>query len=445
MRRSRFATLLALVFVAAGCGPVDQDDPNPTNPTNPDAGGTSEGIEEVRSSEQRISNPQVSSSKVKELTGDNGAFALDLYSELAKVEEGKNFFYSPHSISSALAMTYAGMEGSSEAQTKQALHFDLPESELHPAFNKLDLELEKRATQASSNKKGSPFKLEVANSIWGQQNYPFKQPFLDTLAKNYGAGLRAVNFAEKPDAARTAINDWVEQKTEDRIKDLLPKSAVGRSTRMVLTNAIYFKASWANKFDEGQTQKAPFTTGGGQQVQVDMMSARQRSGFAYAEGSNWKAVEMPYVGDKVSMVVLVPDSGAFGQVEQSLSSSMLQNVFSQLSGQAVDLEFPKFDFESKFSVKKMLQALGMNDPFTPGTADLSDIADSDLFIDDVIHQSFVAVDEKGTEAAAATAVTVGETSVPEFTELTVDRPFLFMIRDRETNAVVFLGRVLDPS
>ena len=217
------------------------------------------------------------------------------------------------------------------------------------------------------------------------------------------------------------------------------------ATRLVLTNAIYFKASWANKFDENQTTKAPFTTGGGQQVQVDMMSQQARNGLSYAKGSNWQAVEMPYVGDKVSMVVLVPDEGALGTIEQKLSGSWLKQVFGQLSGEALKLKLPKFEFESKFSVKKMLTALGMEDPFMPGKADLSDIADRGLFIDDVIHQSFVAVDEKGTEAAAATAVTVGETSVPQFTELTVDRPFLFMIRDRETDAVVFLGRVLDPS
>ena len=436
-------TLFALTLTLAGCGSVDGGNGGNGGNNNGNGGGE---IDDIRSSKDRISNPKVSSSKVEKLTKDNADFAFELYGELAKKKSGENFFYSPHSISSALAMTYAGAEGTSESQMKKALHFAMKEKELHHAFNKLDLLLEKRASQTGQEEEGSPFKLNIANSIWGQKNYPFKTPFLDTLAKNYGAGLKAVDFEEKPEPARKAINEWVEKKTENKIKDLLPKGSINNLTRLVLTNAIYFKASWAHKFDKNATKKAQFTTGGGKKVSVDMMSLKEQHGLSYAKGSTWQAVELPYVGNKVSMVVLVPNSGEFANVEKKLSGSWIKTLFGNLGGKAVELQMPKFDFKTKFSVKKMLQTLGMKAPFSAGEADLSDIADAEqLFINDVIHQSFVAVDEKGTEAAAATAVTVGTTSVPKFVNLTVDRPFIFMIRDRETDAVIFTGRVLDPS
>ncbi|MFB6372944.1 MAG: serpin family protein, partial [Bradymonadaceae bacterium] len=254
----------ALLVSLAGCGPADGGGNND--------GTTNQDFDEIRSSKERISNPSVSQSKLEKLTRDNADFAFDLYDELAAEKSGENFFYSPHSISSALAMTYAGAEGSSESQMKSALHFTQPEKDLHPAFNKLDLTLEKRAEQTGDSDDGSPFKLEVANSVWGQKNYPFKQPFLDTLAKHYGAGLRGLNFQEKPNQSRKTINDWVEKQTENKIKDLLPEGSITPLTRMVLTNAIYFKASWAHKFDKSKTKKAQFATASGNSVQVDMMS-----------------------------------------------------------------------------------------------------------------------------------------------------------------------------
>ncbi|MFB6264889.1 MAG: serpin family protein [Bradymonadaceae bacterium] len=432
---------LASALALAGCGSADG------GPGGNGDGGGGGDIQEIRSSKQRISNPSVSSSTLEKLTADNADFAFDLYDELAAEQEGENFFYSPHSMSTALAMTYAGAEGSSESEMERALHFKLPEKKLHPAFNKLDLTLEKRAKQSGNAKKGKPFDLNVANSIWGQRGYPFEQPFLRTLARHYGAGLRTVNFRERPNDARKAINKWVEKKTENRIKDLLPRGSILRSTRLVLTNAIYFNASWAAKFDEKNTSQGTFTTASGKPVQVPMMAQRTQKGFAYAEGKHWRAVELPYVGKKVSMVVLVPDAGSFAAIEQKLAGDWLnRNVFAELSQTPVDLKMPKFEFKSKFSVKKMLKALGMKVPFVARSANFSGIAKGKgLFIQDVIHQSFVSVDEKGTEAAAATDVTVGTTSVPEFEKVRVDRPFVFMIRDRETNAVIFAGRVLDPS
>ncbi len=433
------AAALALAASIAGCGPAGGDDGDNSEKSY-------ENIDEIRSSEDRISSPNVSDDDYEQLSEDNAAFAFDLYAELADEQSGENFFYSPHSISSALAMTYAGAESSSENQMASALNFQLPEQDLHPAFNKLDQTLRSRADQTGNQDDGSPFKLNIANSIWGRTDYPFKQPFLDTLARHYGAGLHGVDFQTEPDQARESINTWVEDHTEGKIEDLLPEGSINALTRLVLTNAIYFKAGWANEFDEANTEEADFTNGAGETVSVEMMSLAEQNGLAYASDGNWQAVELPYVGEKVSMVVLVPDAGEFGAVEQNLSGSWVRGVFDQLSGEAVRVELPKFDVESAFSVKKMLEALGMEAPFDERAADLTDIADVEkLFVEDVIHQSFVTVDEEGTEAAAATAVTVGTTSAPQYKEVTVDRPFVFMIRDRETDTLLFAGRVLDPS
>ena len=426
----------------------DQDGGTQTDGGETSDGGqvNAEGFNEVRSGQTRVKNPGVGSQQLKKLTRDNADFGLELYGKLTDSKPGQNLFYSPYSLSSALAMTYAGAEGDTEAEMQSTLHFDLPESKLHPSFNQLDLLLEKRAQQTgnNSNQSGSPFQLSIANSVWGQDDFDFEQPFLDTLARHYGAGLRTLDFQREPDASRKVINKWVERKTENTIEKLLAPGSITPGTRMVLTNAIYFNASWKHTFDKDKTKSGPFQTPSGQ-VSADMMQLKTKNGLSYAEGSNYRAVEMPYVGDKVSMVVLVPDSGQLQSVESKLSGQWIGDLFDQLSEQPVDLAMPKFTYETKFSAKKMLKQLGMPTAFE-GAANFNGIsAAANLFIQDVVHKAFVAVDETGTEASAATAVTVGETSVPEFKEVNVDRPFLFFIQDRETDAVIFTGRVLDPT
>lgn len=462
-RRSRSLTRLgrlAMVALLAGslgftaCNGTDGEDPNgPGQSEEENQNGEvqteeKDGYTVLRSNIDRQDDPAVDMDQVTDLTENNADFAFALYDELAKEKEGENLFYSPHSISTALAMTYAGAEGNTATEMASALHFEQDEDTLHPAFNKLDLELESRATppENAESEGGDPFRLNIANSIWGQKNFSFQTDFLDLMARHYGAGLRTLKFAEQPDASRKVINKWVEEQTENKIKDLLKKGTITDLTRMVLTNAIYFKASWKHKFDEEATRQAEFTTLGGSKVDVDMMKLQEQNGLRYASGQNWQAVEMPYVGGEVSMVVLVPDAGKFSDVESKLSGKWVNTVFGELSGQAVKLDFPKFEYESSFSVKDMLKALGMKQAFEAGVADLSGITEAtDLFIQDVVHKAFVAVDEEGTEAAAATAVVAGTTSVPTFKEVSVDRPFLFMIRDRKTGAIIFTGRVVDPS
>jgi serpin B len=394
-------------------------------------------IPEVRSNLPRDLDPQVSAQQLGTLVDGNTAFATDLYR--AVHERPGNLFMSPHSISIALAMTYAGASSATAAQMADTLHFTLPEVELHAAFNKLDLELASRAASASGDT--IPFRLTTANALFGQRDETFLTPFLDTLARNYGAGMRVLDFRADPEGSRELINDWVESQTNDKIKDLLPQGTIEPSTRLVLANAIYFSAAWANPFDASQTADRPFTLASGQTVSVPAMRQSEQRG--YGEGDGFRAAELAYDGGQLSMVVVVPDELA--AFEASLDAQRMADVMASLGTRQLELTLPKFRFDAPLSLKQTLYDLGMVDAFTEGAADFSRIDGTrDLLITDVVHKGFVAIDEKGTEAAAATGVIVGPTSIPEPATLVVDRPFVFFIVDRPTGAILFLGRVMDP-
>jgi len=353
-----------------------------------------------------------------------------------------NLFYSPHSISLALAMTVAGARGETERQMADTLHFTLPQDRLHPAFNRLDLELAQRG-EGAEGKDGEGFRLHIVNAIWGQEGYEFLSEFLDVLAENYGAGLRVLDFAGAPEESRVTINEWVSDQTENRIEDLIPPGAIDPSTRLVLTNAIYFNAAWAEPFEPDLTEDGPFYLLDGREVSVPMM--RQMASFGYAEGEGVQAVELPYDGRELSMVILLPDAGEFDTFESVLDGGRVDRMVKNLAHRQVALAMPRFEFESGFSLVDALTALGMPDAFS-GAADFSGMTGTrDLSIRDVIHKAFVSVDEAGTEAAAATAVIMGEAAMQEEpVEVTVDRPFIFVIRDIETGTVLFVGRVVDP-
>ncbi len=380
-----------------------------------------------------------------DLVAGNRDFAFDLYQALR--EEPGNLFYSPYSISLALAMTYAGARGETESQMASTLNFVLSQKSLHPAFNQLDLELASRG-EGVAGKDDKSFRLNIANAIWGQEGFEFLDEFLDALAENYGAGMRLVDYVSQPEESRVIINDWVENETEGRIKDLIPKGLINDLTRLVLTNAIYFNAAWINPFPEG-TVDHPFHLLDGGEVRAPMMS-RQTNAFGYAEGDGYQAVELPYDGRELSMVVLLPDSGRFEEFEASLDADVLLAVTDALAYRFyVALTMPKFEFESDFSLAKTLADMGMPIAFAEGLADFSGMNEKEpLFIKEVVHKAFVSVDEEGTEAAAATAVMMAVTSVEpvrERIEVKVDRPFVFLIRDIETGTILFMGRVLDPS
>ncbi len=394
----------------------------------------------IKSDKPRETAPEVSASDLATLVDGNSAFAFNLYQELRE-KEG-NLFYSSYSISLALAMTYAGARSETEEQMDDALCFILPQNQLHSAFNALALELDSRG-EGAQGKDGEGFRLNIVNAIWGQRDYAFLTEFLDLLAVNYGTGLRVLDFMGAPEESRVTINDWVSEQTEDRIEDLIPQGLINPATRLVLTNAIYFNAAWAYPFDEDFTRDGVFYLPDGGEVTVPMM--RQTESFGYAEGDGYQAVELQYDGGEFSMVILIPASGQFETFEEALDAPQVEGIIGSLGYKQVSLTMPKFEFDSSFSLREALAEMGVPVAFSGG-ADFSGMTGNrDLFIADVVHKAFVSVDEAGTESAAATAVVMELTAMPETVEVTIDRPFIFLIRDIETGAILFVGRTLNPS
>ena len=397
--------------------------------------------EVLKSDKERITSPDVSTGEQALLVEGNSAFAFELYQAIRE-EEG-NLFYSPYSISVALAMTYAGASGETAQQMADTLHFLLGQDKLHPAFNWLDAELAKRG-EGAEGKDGEGFRLNIVNAIWGQKDYEFLTDFLDVLAENYGAGLRILDFITETEKSRLTINDWVSDQTEGRIEDLIPQGAIDALTRLVLTNAIYFNAAWENPFDKKMTADGPFYLLDGGQVIVPMM--KQTESFSYTEGEGYQAVELLYDGDEISMVILLPEAGQFEAFAEGLQAQQVDAIINDLQDTRVTLTMPRFEFDSEFSLKDTLAGMGMPIAFS-GDADFSGMTgNQELSISDVVHKAFVAVDEAGTEAAAATSVIIKLTAVPEPpVEVTIDRPFIFLIRDIETGAILFIGRVMNPA
>lgn len=420
-------------------------------PTTPTAKPVS--FEVVKSNHSRILSPDISDTQITTLVKGNNEFAFDLYQALRQ-PEGKNIFYSPYSISIALAMTYAGARGDTEKQMADTLHYLLSQDILHPAINSLDLELTKRGEEAEA-KNGEGFRLNLVNAIWGQKDYQFLDSYLDTVAENYGAGLRLLDFVSAPEESRVAINDWVNEQTEGRIKDLLRKGIVSSLTRLVLTNAIYFNAAWQYPFDEKNTTGASFRLLDGRDIPVeyllkdrdipvDMMHLTEE--FNYAEGNDYQAIELKYDGGELSMVVLLPKEGNFYKFKTSLDAQAYQEIISAFKKQNVLLSMPKFEYESEFSLIGPLAGMGMTDAFSTA-ADFSGMTGNDeLFIKDIVHKAFVSVDEAGTEASAATAVIIDLKGMPgEPVKVTLDRPFIYLIRDVETGTILFMGNMMNPA
>lgn len=439
--REALSFAFALSLAAMGCSstPGTPGQPDPIDPPAACTDANKPGCV-VASEKARISNPNVPAADLAAAVEGNTAFALDIYQQL-RTEQG-NLFYSPFSISEALAMMSAGARGATEAQMAKAMHFTLPQAQLHPAFNAIDLALASRG-QGAAGKDGQGFRLKVANAIWGQTGHPFAAPFLDTLGQNYGAGMHVVDFVEAADPSRKIINEWVAKKTEDRIKDLLPQGSIDSDTRMVLTNAIYFNAAWATPFKPENTKLADFTLRDGSKIQTQTMSAVQD--LEYGDGADYAAVELPYDGNELSMVLIMPPQGGLDAFEASLTPARLTSIVQGLSSHIVTLTLPRFKIDSSFSLGDQLAKLGMPIAFTEG-ADFSGVdGKGGLFISSVVHKAFVDVSETGTEAAAATGVVSGVTSAPPAAEIHLDHPYLFLIRDNETQTILFLGRVENPA
>jgi serpin B len=412
--------VLALPLVAAACGGSSS---SPTTaPT------------ELRSDKVRAT-PSVSADDATAFAADNLAFAVDMHLSLRATEPG-NFIFSQTSISAALAMLYAGAATTTATEMAAALHFGLPAERLHPAFNALDLAL----TTPPAGSSADAFRLKVANSLWLQDGFPVLPTYLDTLAENYGAGMFVEDYVSDPEGARKQINGWVSDRTEGLIPDLFPEGSINTLTRLVLANAVFFHGDWKTPFKHDLTTNRPFHAPAGD-VSVPTMIGEHNA--ALWSGTGWSAAAADYVGDTTSMIIVVPDAGTFDAFEAGLTASGLAGILAAARTSGGDLIMPKFTFGTGVLLEDALSALGMPEAFS-SAADFSGIDGArDLAVQSVIHRAIIAVDERGTTAAAATGVSVGTTSLPP--TLIVDRPFLFFIRHNPTGAILFQGRVVDPS
>jgi serpin B len=429
--RTVACVLAVTIVLATGCSvQVDVKKPRPSVVTKP-----------VPAAPAKLLPPLVrapaTKADVASVAEGNNAFAFDLYAKL-KTEEG-NLIFSPYSISTALAMTYAGARGETAAEMKKTLRFALSQEKLHPAMADLVDDLNARGGKDA-------YELVVANRLWGQAGYSFLAPFIALNRTYYGAGLEQVNFKTATEAARKTINTWVEDKTRDKIQELLKPGILTDLTRLVLTNAIYFKGNWASQFKKERTADAPFHVTPDKSVDVPTM--RQTAKFGYTETQDMQVLEMPYIGDDLSMTILLPKKAdGLGKVEASLSAATLKTWVARLRKQKVGVFLPRFKMEFSVGLVDTLEAMGMPRAFDPSRADFSGMDGTRaLSITAVIHKAFVDVNEEGTEAAAATAVVMGLRSAPSRPIIfNADRPFIFLIRDRVTGSVLFIGRVTDPS
>jgi serpin B len=440
MKATRFAiALIAVAVLAAACGsttdspPTTSGAPGVTNPPSSSIPFTNGEL--VKLDIPRAAGAVDAAVLAAVVRGDT-QFGLDLFEEIAG--DG-NLMFSPYSIATALSMLYPGARGTTAEEIAAVLHLDVDDEALHAARNVIE-RLLTEAAPAIPDDEREPFTIRPANSAWGQGGFPFSDDYLAVLASAYGAGLRVVDFEGDPDRARDLINGWVEEATEDRIQDLIPDGAVDALTRLVLVNAVWFKANWAEQFDPDTTAPGTFTRLDGSDVTTPLMHSTTTG--QYAAMPAFTAVRLPYAGD-AAMVVVLPDPGTS---PAELAASMTADDLAIEWGTAqIDLTLPSFQFESRISLKQALQELGMTSAFT-GSADLSGITDaSALFVQDALHKSFIALDENGTEAAAATAILVGLTSAPPPASFTADRPFLFWIEHSSTGELLFLGQVTDPS
>lgn len=371
---------------------------------------------------------------VQEVVNANNNFAFDLYSELDKSENG-NIFYSPYSISAALAMTYEGAKGQTADEMKSVFHF--PESNiLRSNFASIYNEI---------NKKDKPYKLSTGNALWVQQDYKFLEEYLSTVEKYYGGKAANLDFDRETEKSRQTINTFIEEQTNNKIKDLIPKGILDASTVMVLTNAIYFKGTWTWEFDKSDTSEQDFKITPANIVKTPMMYMKNdKAKFNYADVGDLQILELPYKGEEISMLILLPTEN-LDIIEPSLTAEKLKEWKSQMKEDNLDAIFlPKFEFDAKYFMQETLSKMGMPTAF--GNADFSGMdGTKNLFINAVIHQAFVKVDEEGTEAAAATAVIMeGKSAVVQRKIFRADHPFIFIIQEKKTGNILFLGKVVDP-
>ena len=375
---------------------------------------------------------------VNAVVNANNQLAFELYSQFNEESKDSNIFFSPYSISIALTMIYEGAKGQTAEEMQSVLHIPEDANVRRPNFARIFNEI---------NKKEKKYKLSTANALWAQKDYSFLKEYTNNVEKYYGGKLTNLDFTRESEKSRQIINKWVEDQTNNKIKDLIPQGVLNAYTRLVLTNAIYFKGTWVKQFDEKDTKEEDFRIDSSNTVKVPMMRLiGDGVKFNYAETDEIQILEMPYHGEDLSMLIILPKGNNFANIEKSITLEKLSEWKNMLNEQRVDIFIPRFKFKTKYFMAKALSDMGMPTAFG-STADFSGMDGTrDLFIQNVIHQAFVEVNEEGTEAAAATGVVMGITSVgPRIPIFRADHPFIFIIQESETGNILFLGRVSDPS
>lgn len=366
----------------------------------------------------------------------NNAFALDLYRNLRQSEG--NLFFSPYSVATALAMTYAGARGNTAAQMVEVLHIALADNQLHPAFAALGAQMQ--AVQAQGE-----ILLKMANALWPQAHYPFLPAFLALLREHYGVLITPVDYTDE-ETARNAINTWVAAQTQEKIVELIPRGILDPVTRLVLTNAIYFKGHWASQFDPALTKTMPFTVGPDQTIEARMM--RKKHEVRYGEADRLQVLELPYAGHTLSLIILLPNQvDGLAELEATLTINKLAQWLNTLQPREVDVFLPQFKISHSFKLNETLKTMGMVDAFEDHHANFAGMDGNNqwLYIAAVLHKAFIDVNEEGTEAAAAAAVVIKARSMPmPVPTFRADHPFIFLICERTTGSILFLGRVVHP-
>ncbi|MFO7538715.1 MAG: serpin family protein [Chloroflexota bacterium] len=434
MNRLLLVLLFSLTLIACSptiVGPTTNNEPVVLSEADPHL---------VRADTARVQSPDVPGETAAALLDGHNRLALDLYKTAAAGHE-ENIFFSPYSIHLAFSMLYAGARQETEAQMAGVLHF-LPQTEHHAASNALEQQVASVGNNLEFADESTEWlQLNIANAVWGQEGFPFSETYLDTLAQQYDTGLRLLDFAN-PEKARLLINDWVAQQTEGKIETIFPPDTLQPETRLVLTNAIYFNASWQFPFAPEQTEMGVFTRLDGHQLTVPMMR-KEAVTLLYLADDGYQVVRLPYTGYAAELLIILPNEGQFDQIEGQLTSDFITNMRRRAARHEVNLTLPRFALESDLDLGQVLTAMGLDRPFSSTTADFSGIAaGGGLFVSDALHRAVITVDEVGTEAAAATGISMVVSESPPAT-MTIDRPFILAIVTNNPQTILFLGRVMD--
>ena len=405
------------VLLLAGC--------NSSSPTE-------ENLSILSSSLTRNLAPKANNNELQALAENNNKFAFTIFDKLYKNEKG-NIFFSPYSISEALAIVYAGAKGDTKTEIASVFNFNTDDDNLHESFNALDLHLKSEDENYIFNPN---------NAIWIQKNYPILEGYLNTIKVNYGANIKVLDFVNKTEESRVIINKWVKKETNQRITEIIPEGGVNQATPIVITNTVYFAGEWLKKFDKSYTKNDTFTAEDGFSKQTPFMKQYDWN-YKYLQESYYQAIELPYKGEKSSMLIVLPDENEYINTIDNIES-IYQNI-KDMSYSNIILKMPKFEFSTPlYDIKEYLKTLGMIAPFY-GSADFSNMtSDNSLFIGSISHKAFIMIDEEGTEAAAATVVVDINISLPDnVITFDINRGFIIFIKDDNTNQILFIGTIVD--